>query len=183
MLRVFSLGFTFVVGACAALVAGSGVRPDAHRAVAPVVELYVTTPDRAKLLTLEPDLRFADSRDEAAITIDVDPSLRYQEMVGFGASLSDASAWLLQNRLTATQREALLQELFGRDPGAGFSFVRVDMGASDFSLRHYSYDDMPAGKTDPELVHFSIDPDRAETIPVLKRALEINPHLTVLASP
>lgn len=183
MLRAISLGLTLVVGACTARTAGSGARPDAQQPMAPVVELYVTTADRAKLLVREPDLRFADSPVGAETTIDVDPSLRYQEMVGFGASLTDASAWLLQNRLTATQREALLQELFGRDPGIGLSFARVDMGASDFSLRHYSYDDLPAGQTDPDLKHFSIDPDRAETIPILKRALQINRQLTVMASP
>ena len=104
-------------------------------------------------------------------------------MVGFGASLTDASAWLIQHHLTPEQRERLLRELFGPEPGAGFSFVRVDMGASDFSLRHYSYDDMPAGQMDPSLASFSIDPDRAETIPILKRALALNPRLAIMASP
>jgi len=60
-------------------------------------------------------------------------------MVSFGAALSDASAWLIQHKLPPAQRGSLLQELFGREPGVGFSFVRIDMGASIFSLRHYSY--------------------------------------------
>jgi glucosylceramidase len=146
------------------------------------VDVYVTTGDRAKLLTREPDVHFADSGSVATVTIDVDPGVTYQAMVGFGAALTDASAWLIQTKLTPPQREALLQELFGRDPGAGFSFVRLDMGASDFSLRHYSYDDLPAGATDPTLANFSIAAD-AETIAILKRALAINPQLKVMASP
>ncbi|MGH7711146.1 MAG: glycoside hydrolase family 30 protein, partial [Gemmatimonadaceae bacterium] len=81
------------------------------------------------------------------------------------------------------QRESLLQELFGRDPGIGFSFVRLDMGASDFSLRHYSYDDVGPGGFDSTLANFSIAPDRDATMPILKRALAINPGLTVMASP
>lgn len=148
-----------------------------------VVRVYVTTGDRVKLLSREPDVRFTDAPADAVATIEVDDQLTYQEMVGFGASLTDASAWLMQNRLTPAQREALLQDLFGRDPGAGFSFVRVDMGASDFSLRHYSYDDVPAGQTDPLLATFSIAPDHAATIPILQRALAINPQLAVMASP
>jgi glucosylceramidase len=148
------------------------------------VEVYVTTGDRSRLLRREPDARFTSPPATPTPTIDVDTTTLHQEMVGFGASLTDASAWLIQNKLSPAQREALLQELFGRDSaGAGFSFIRVDMGASDFSLRHYSYDDMPAGQTDPSLANFSIEPDRAETIPILKRALAINPRLTIMASP
>jgi len=148
-----------------------------------VVEVYVTTGDRAKLLSRQPDVRFAEAQSHGIATLDVDEAQSYQEMVGFGAALTDASAWLIQNNLTRNQREALLRELFGPEPGVGFSFVRVDMGSSDFSRRHYSYDDMPPGKTDPSLAYFSIDPDRAETIPILKRARALNPRLAIMASP
>jgi glucosylceramidase len=116
-------------------------------------------------------------------TIDVDPAKSYQQMVGFGAALSDASAWLIQNKLAPAQRDILLQELFGREPGIGFSFVRLDMGASDFSLKHYSYDDVSPGEFDSTLAKFSIQADRDATLPILKRALAINPRLTVMASP
>ncbi|HEU4996063.1 MAG TPA: glycoside hydrolase family 30 beta sandwich domain-containing protein [Gemmatimonadaceae bacterium] len=149
-----------------------------------MAQVFVTTGDRAKLLERQSDLRPDARATGGGITIDLDPSRDFQEMVGFGAALTDASAWLMQHRLSGTQREALLQDLFSTSSGgAGFSFTRLDMGASDFSLRHYSYDDMPVGATDPSLAHFSIDADRAETIPILKRALAINPALAVMASP
>jgi len=96
--------------------------------------------------------------------------------------MTDASAYLIQNKL-GPRRDAILRELFGRDPGIGLSFVRVPMGASDFSTRHYSYDDMATGQTDPALSHFSIDVDRAEKLPALKTALAINPQLKLVASP
>src|SRR5258705_1699222 len=152
-----------------------------------VAQVYVTTGDRTKLLERQANLRVTPRTDARAansgITIDVDPAREFQDIVGFGAALTDASAWLIQ-RLPDARREALLQDLFGTAAGgAGFSFTRVDMGASDFSLRHYSYDDMPAGETDPALTRFSIDADRAETIPILRRALAINPQLAIMASP
>jgi len=151
---------------------------------ASVVQVYVTTGDRARLLHREANLSFSDAPASATATIDVDEARQYQEMVGFGASLTDASAWLIQHKMTPSQRDSLLRDLFGREHGgAAFSFVRVDMGASDFARSHYSYDDMPAGQTDPTLAHFSIEPDRAETIPILQRALAINPRLSVMASP
>ena len=147
------------------------------------VAVYVTTASGNRLLGRDTDVRFRDGVASGVTVLAVDTATQYQEMVGFGASLTDASSYLIQAKMNATQREALLQELFGRTTGLGFSFTRVDMGASDFSRTHYSYDDVPAGQTDPTLASFSIDPDRAETIPVLKRALAINPSLKVMASP
>ena len=97
-------------------------------------QAWITTGDRSRLLSLEPDLPILLTRDTSHVVIDVDEGTSYQEMVGFGAAMTDASAYLIQHKLTPPQREALLRELFGRDPGLGFSFVRVPMGASDFSL-------------------------------------------------
>jgi glucosylceramidase len=45
----------------------------------------------------------------------------------------------------------------------------------------YTYDD--SDTPDPDLTKFSIDHDRAYIIPVLKEILEINPRVTVMASP
>jgi glucosylceramidase len=147
------------------------------------VAWWVTTSDRAKLLHREADLSFDANVAAGDVTIDVDDAKTVQTMIGFGAAITDAAAHLIQTRLTATQRDTLLRELFGPSPGIGLSFVRVPMGASDFSLRHYSYDDVPVGERDPSLAHFDIAPDRAERLPLLRVARAINPRLTVVASP
>jgi glucosylceramidase len=105
-------------------------------------------------------------------------------MAGFGASITDASAWLIQQRMSPAQRQALLEELFGRGTqGIGMDFTRLTIGASDFSRQHYTFDDMPPGQTDMSLAKFSIEANRAELLPVLKQALAINPGLQVMASP
>jgi glucosylceramidase len=57
------------------------------------------------------------------------------------------------------------------------------MGASDFSMRHYSYDDVPAGQSDSMLVRFSIDVDKTDRLPLLKQAISINPSIVVVGSP
>jgi glucosylceramidase len=148
----------------------------------PVAQAWITTASQSRLLSPEPDLLIRSGTDASPIVIDVDEGTSYQEIVGFGAAMTDASAYLIQNKL-GTQRDAILRELFGRNPGIGLSFMRVPMGASDFSTHHYSYDDMPAGQTDPALTHFSIEPDRADKLPALKAALAINPQLKLVASP
>jgi glucosylceramidase len=150
----------------------------------PPAQVWLTTGSGSKLLARETDVHFDSGAPPATlIRIAVDEGTAYQEIVGFGAAITDASAWLIQNRLTAAQREALLQELFGPSPGLGLSFTRLTMGASDFSLHQYSYDDMPAGQTDAALAHFSIDSNRAYVLPVVQRALAINPRLKIMASP
>ena len=146
------------------------------------VEAWVTTGDRSRLLARESGLSFA-TRATLANQIDVDADRRYQSIVGYGAAVTDASAWLIQTRLNEAQRAALLKELFGRDDGLGLSFTRISIGASDFSRSHYSLADTPDGKPDPDLKHFSIEPNRAELLPVLRAARAINPELRVVASP
>ena len=145
-------------------------------------EVWLTTGDRSHLLSREADLPIGSATDSAGIVIDVDATRSYQEMVGFGAAMTDASSHLI-HQLPGATRDSLMRELFGKEPGIGLSFVRVPMGASDFSLRHYSYDDMPAGQRDTALEHFSIDADRSEKLPLLRQALAINPQLKLVASP
>ena len=60
--------------------------------------------------------------DAGTATADVviDPASKYQTMVGFGAALTDSSAWLIQNAMKPSQRAALLHELFGPPPGLNF---------------------------------------------------------------
>jgi glucosylceramidase len=148
----------------------------------PGVAIWVTTGDRSKLLSREPDVAFS-TRDVAGVpTIVVDDTTKYQEMVGFGAALTDAAAFNI-NRLAPERREALLRDLFDPDSGIGLNFTRLTIGASDFSTRHYSFDDMPPGQRDPTLAKFSIEPNRADVLPVVQRALAINPQLRIVASP
>lgn len=146
------------------------------------VQAWITTGDKTRLLARGADAAFKPGA-RAATIIEVDPQQRFQEMVGFGAAITDASAWLMQNKMNPQQRDALLNELFGKAPGVGFSFTRLTIGASDFSRSHYSFDDMPKGETDPTLAHFSIEPNRADVLPITKAALAINPQLRVMASP
>jgi len=153
-----------------------------QRTNAKAAQVWITTPDQSRLLSREPDIAIVETPDSSRVVIDVDERKVYQEMVGFGAAMTDASAYLINTKLGA-QRDVILRELFGRDGGLGLSFVRVPLGASDFSSTHYSYDDMPAGETDPTLKRFSIAPDRTYKLPVLRTAIAINPQLKVVGSP
>ena len=75
---------------------------------AAVVQAWFTTADQAKLMAREADAAFGVATPRP-VRIDVHPVRRYQDMVGFGAAITDASAWLIETRLNATQRAALLE--------------------------------------------------------------------------
>ncbi len=162
----------------------SPTRASTHTAQPPVpVKVWVTTADQTKLLAAQPDISFAPgSKGDTAI--DVNENNQYQQMDGFGASMTDSSAWLIYTQMPEAQRKDVMSKLFSRTDGIGISVMRLPMGASD--LVHgpaYTYDDMPAGGSDPDLAHFSIEHDRAYIIPALQDALKINPTLKLIASP
>jgi glucosylceramidase len=146
---------------------------------ADTVEAWLTLPDQSALLAPQAPIPFGEA---AGTVIAVDPAQRFQKMVGFGASITDASAWLIQRHMNPAQRDALMKELFGSE-GIKLDFTRVTVGASDFSREHYSYDDMPKGQADPELKHFSIATAKAEVLPTVRAARRINPKVALMISP
>ena len=149
----------------------------------PKVSLWLTTGDGASLLQRQADLTFTDGDRPAPITIEVDEAAAGQEIDGFGASLTESAAWVLTNGLSEGARELVLTRLFSAEDGIGLSLLRQPMGASDFALTNYTYDDRPAATLDPELRGFSIDHDRATILPLLRRAKAINPRLRLMATP
>jgi glucosylceramidase len=115
--------------------------------------------------------------------IEIDSAQTRQTVDGFGYTLTGGSAYLL-NKLSAAQRSLLLHELFGSsDNSIRISYLRISIGASDLSPEVFSYDDMPAGQTDPTLANFSLSKDTVDLIPVLKEILAINPNIRIMASP
>ena len=117
-------------------------------------------------------------------TIIIDPGETYQEIEGFGASLTDSSAWLLYKFLTPSERKKVLIDLFDPEAGIGLSYLRQPMGASDFRLNDYTYDDLPDGvESDYNLDFFSIAYDENYIIPTILEILAINPDVRLMASP
>jgi glucosylceramidase len=150
----------------------------------PTVQVVETTGDQAMLLQAQPNVSFATGGKTGGLVVTVDPTTQYQQMDGFGGSLTDSSAWLIWNKLSASQQNTLMQQLFSPSSGIGISFLRQPMGATDFSASgNYSYDDVPSGTTDPNLTNFSVAHDAAYILPLVKQALSINPTIEVVALP
>jgi glucosylceramidase len=147
------------------------------------VQYWLTKGDRSVLLSRQGDLSLVESQETFLPLVTVDAAQVYQTMEGFGAALTGSSAYLINQKLNASQRQALLQELFDPVIGIGINALRLTIGASDFSLTDFTYNDIPAGQTDYPLNNFTIDAEQTDLLPVLKSITSLAPDLTVIASP
>ena len=125
-----------------------------------------------------PALGWKPDAGDGADAITLDPTTSFQDILGFGAAFTEASAWVI-SRMAPGPRAALMHELFSPD-GLGINVTRCCIGSSDYATALFSYDE---GAPDPTLARFSIDRDRAYVLPELLTARHINPALFILASP
>ncbi|MFI8267973.1 RICIN domain-containing protein [Streptomyces rubiginosohelvolus] len=145
------------------------------RAADPVAQVWVTTPDGSKKLTPEGNVPFTGSPQ--AIDIRIDANSKGQKFTGAGASVTGASAHLVQG-LPQAQRASLLKSLFSAEgDGIGLNYLRQPLGSTDFdaNTNPYTYEDTRGA--------FSIDRDRSQIIPVLKQATAVNPAIRFMGSP
>ncbi|MFJ6513488.1 RICIN domain-containing protein [Streptomyces sp. NPDC091406] len=145
------------------------------RAADPVAQVWVTTPDGSKKLTPDGSLPF-DAAPQP-VDIRIDAAAKGQKFTGAGASVTGASAHLIQG-LPQAQRTSLLRSLFSSEgDGIGLNYLRQPLGSTDFDANSnaYTYEDTRGA--------FSIDRDRSQIIPVLKQATAVNPAIRFMGSP
>lgn len=138
------------------------------------------------------EVKFVEQQDYAKIydkseledggtVIEIDPSKTYQTIEGFGASLTDASAYLLL-QMPKEELSKAMTRLFDNEEGIGLNIIRNPIGACDFSLYYYTYDDMPAGQEDWNLEHFDAS-EAQKQVDLVKKAMAVNPDIKLMLSP
>ncbi|RYY46725.1 MAG: glucosylceramidase [Chitinophagaceae bacterium] len=145
------------------------------------VNYWITNGDGSKLLQQQPAALGFGTTANTNYNIEVDSTTTFQTVDGFGYTLTGSSAQLINN-MPAAQKDALLNDLFSAN-GIGVSYIRISIGASDLSPSVFTYNDMPAGQTDPTLANFSLSQDLTHLVPVLQKILAINPSIKILGSP
>jgi len=164
------------------------------------VQVFLTTADGARLFEPMPnwhwmrekDLQHDEDRDEAEhaeearlVKLFLDPEVQFQTIEGFGATLTDSSAFLM-SRMAPIERRALLIRLFGPRSRGGIqlNLLRLPIGATDNSVSYQmgkiTYDDVDR---DFGLHNFSTSADDAYYIPLLREILEVSPEVHFIASP
>lgn len=82
---------------------------------------------------------------------------KYQSIIGFGGTFTDATGINI-NELPTQAQTNLLNSYFA-DDGLGYSLCRVPIGGTDFSTRGYSYDEVNGDGT---LQHFELQNEDLE---------------------
>lgn len=181
------LVMSFAVTWCAACVTASS----GWASTGPEVQVWKTTVNGAAQLAEQQSVQFGSAPPTSSV-ITVDPAQSFQTMLGFGGTLTDASAAVLTQDTTPKTYVEAMNALFSPTAGIGLDLLRVPIGGNDFSLGTYAgpekssnnYNEDPErGPSSHPLKYFTIKHDRAFLIPVLRRALSINPSLQIMATP
>ena len=112
-------------------------------------------------------------------TLAIDLNNTAQTIDGFGACFNELG-WDALNLVSYTEKQDILQSLFNQISGAKFNIMRMPLGANDYAVDWYSFNETPG---DYEMKNFSIARDRLRLIPYIKEAMRINPEIQVWASP
>jgi len=118
-----------------------------------------------------------DFSSDHLVTVDLET--RFQRIDGFGGCFNELG-WDALLALDDTQRATALKALFDPATGCGFTLGRMGMGANDFALEWYSFDETPG---DFAMKDFSIARDKTHLIPYMKAAMKYQPNLAVWGTP
>ena len=153
-------------------------------ASAQVVSVWLTTDDQQTLMAPRPTVSFTPGASSQLPSIFISESQAEQTIEGFGASMTDSAAYLLNEKVPPAALGGVMQSLFSHSQGIGVSFLRNPMGSSDIARPPvYSYDDTSADSTNASLPNFSVTHDTADILPLLLQAKTINPQIKMLGTP
>ncbi len=142
-------------------------------------DVYLSKPDGSLKFEAQ-DGYVRELTDSSLSSIVVNTNVSYQEVDGFGFSLTGGSAKLL-SMMTNSARAEILEDLFDVSDGCiGASYLRLSIGSSDLDEYTFSYNDISG---DVAMTNFDLGYDRKYLIPNLKRILSINPDIKLMASP
>lgn len=145
------------------------------------VKIYTTSKDSDKRLALTDTLKFSSFPQplETQVFVYVDPSSKFQEVLGIGGAMTDSSAETYA-KLPADKQKELIQAYFDKDKGIAYSLIRTNIHSCDFSSDSYTY----VNEGDMTLSTFSVAHDKAFRIPFIKKSIEAaGGSLVLYASP
>lgn len=130
---------------------------------------HLYTDETVRFAAGEPSPREADG--ELCITDEVIAPIE-----GFGGCFNELG-YRAFSALGEGERNAVMEELFS---ACDFRFCRLPVGANDFALGWYSYDET---KDDYDLNDFSVEHDEETLLPYVRAALQKRKDIVLFASP
>ncbi len=118
------------------------------------------------------------STTEKTSTVQLNPQVTYQEIIGFGGAFTESSAYNL-SRINKDAREQAIKDYFSQEEGLGYTIGRISIHSCDFSINSYTY----VEEGDNELKTFNIGRDEKVVIPLIKDAEKYAGPIQLLGSP
>jgi glucosylceramidase len=146
-----------------------------------VVTVYTTADNSDHRLSRTETLAFKPLGQplETQICVFVDPTKKFQTILGIGGALTDASAETFA-KLPRTKQQEFLNAHFDRDKGIGYTLARTNIHSCDFSSGSYTY----VNEGDKALQSFSVNHDKQFRIPFIKQAMAAaGGRLSIFGSP
>lgn len=144
-------------------------------------EIYLTAKGTDHRLARIGDLNFMDlpQPTEKQPCIFIDPTRKFQTVLGIGGALTDASAETFYH-LPRKQQQEVLRAYYDPQSGIGYSLARTHIHSCDFSSESYTY----VQDGDVALKSFSIAHDLKYRIPFIKKVLAAaGGNLSIFVSP
>ncbi|WP_152396121.1 glycoside hydrolase family 30 protein [Paenibacillus guangzhouensis] len=144
-----------------------------------VYKTYLTSKDSNARLQEQHSAPVAQRRAGETADLELDPAVRYQQILGFGGAFTEASAYTL-SRMSEAKRVEVLHSYFDPTDGLGYTIGRVHIHSCDFALGNYTY----VEEHDKALRTFDISRDHQWVLPLVKDAATVKGSpITMLASP
>lgn len=144
------------------------------------VNVYTTAQGTTMRLTKDSTMVFNAAQQplETEMAVFVNPNKSFQEFLGIGGAITDASAEVF-SKLSSDKQEELLNAYYS-EQGINYNIIRTSIHSSDFGMGSHTYIE----EGDKALKTFSIAKDKEKRIPMIKRAAAIvNEDLVFYASP
>jgi len=178
MKRKFTALFAF---AATGVLAVNAQQAQQYSAKNKTVKVYATEKGSDNRITATGTLYFEDKPQpvETEVAVFVDPSKKFQTMVGIGGALTDASAETFY-KLPKDKQKEFLTAYYDKTKGIGYTFGRTNIQSCDFSSDSYSY----IKDGDAALKTFDIRHDKKYRIPFIKEAINAaGGKLNIFVSP
>jgi len=128
---------------------------------------------------LKSEIYYTDYQSVIGDVIELFPDKPEQVIDGFGGCFNELG-WDALKIVTAEKQNEIINNLFNSETGCAFNYCRMPLGANDYSIDWYSYNETI---NDFGMKRFSIERDQKRLIPYIQLARKIQPQLRLWASP
>jgi glucosylceramidase len=129
--------------------------------------IYATAANTTDRISLKGSVGFERMLQplETQTCVFVDPTRKFQTLVGIGGAITDAAAETFAKLPPATQQE-FIDAYYDPQKGIGYTLARTNIHSCDFSSSSYTY----IADGDSSLKSFSVEHDRQFRLPLIQRA-------------